>query len=68
MSKVKIEMELHDVLRISVLLDHYRAWRAGNAERGNEASPEGILNSNYAGEAATLNETLLKAISRKSPT
>lgn len=64
--KVKLEMELADVLRISVLLDHHRREAAENAEGtgdGDGKSPMGILWRTWSSEAADLNGKLLKAVS-----
>jgi hypothetical protein len=62
MPKVKLEMELADVLRISVLLDHHRAESANHSERGNDATSAGLLYSAWGHEAQQLNEKLLKAV------
>lgn len=64
--KVKLEMELADVLRISVLLDHHRREAAENADStgdGDGKSPTGSLWRSWGGEAFDLNNKLLKAIS-----
>jgi hypothetical protein len=61
-TKVNLEMDLADVLRISVLLDHHRGEAANHAERGNDASSAGLLYSNWGAEAADLNSKLLKAV------
>lgn len=62
--KVKIEMDLSDLLRISVLLDHHRKECADNSERGSDASSPGLLFSQLGTEASQLNEKLLKAVSK----
>lgn len=60
--KVKLEMELEDVLRISVLLDHHRQHRAQEAERGNDATVYGVTHANWATETAELNKKLIAAV------
>ena len=63
--KVKLEMELADVLRISVLLDHHRKEAAENADGtgdGDGKSPMGQLWRGWSSEAMQLNEKLLKAV------
>ncbi len=64
--KVKLEMDLADVLRISVLLDHHRREAAENADGsgdGDGKSPMGSLWRSWGSEAFDLNNKLLKAIS-----
>lgn len=60
--KVKLEMELADVLRISVLLDHHRREAADSATNESEKTSAAYLWSGWGTEAAQLNEKLLKAV------
>jgi hypothetical protein len=62
--KVNIEMELADVLRISVLLDHHRIASAEAVDVSVE--PVAMLYKNWGAEAAELNRKLLAAV-RKRP-
>jgi hypothetical protein len=59
--KINLEMELNDVLRISVLLDHHRAECT---ERANDDCT-GNLFKMWGSEATLLNEKLLKAVSKR---
>jgi hypothetical protein len=60
--KVKVEMELADLLRISVLLDHHRSEAADHVADHEKESPVRQLWQSWGLEAAQLNEKLLKAI------
>lgn len=58
--KVKVTMELADVLRISVLLDHHRLESAEASDVSVE--PTATLYKNWGAEAAELNRRLLAAV------
>lgn len=61
--KVTVEMELADVLRISVLLDHHRIASAEAADVSVE--PVAVLYKNWGAEAAELNRKLLAAVKKR---
>jgi hypothetical protein len=62
--KVQLDMELADVLRISVLLDHHNIESREAADVSVE--PVATLYKNWGTEAAELNRKLLAAVARRA--
>ena len=60
--KVRLEMELHDVLRIALLLDHHRLESAEAADVSVE--PVATLYKTWGNDAGQLRQKLLEAIGR----
>jgi len=65
MPKVKVEMELSDLLRISVLIDHHRKEAVESADGYEKGDPPQGLWQEWGREAADLNKKLLAAIEAK---
>lgn len=62
--KVKLEMDLADVLRISVLLDHHRTEATSQGAAGEGSSAQERLYAQWGSEAAELNKKLLAAVAK----
>lgn len=63
--KVQIEMDLADLLRISVLLDHHRAQATERSSAGQDSSATERLFAAWGTEAGELNKKLLGAVARR---